>query len=141
MVEANKMKKAKSKPIAVATGAGICMIISVIGAFLVALLIDGGRLTEDTVGGGALAITLLSAFFGSFVAVKMAKEFLLPIAVSVGAAYYILLISATALLFSGRYNGLGVTALIVFCGCLSSVLLVSRGGAHRKKRFRKVANR
>jgi putative membrane protein (TIGR04086 family) len=130
-----------SVPMSIIMGFVLCIALSSIGALCIAILLESERIEETALGYGVIFVTLLSSFTGSFMALKMSKRFPLPIAFGVGAAYYAVLLAITALVFDGRYRGLGVTALIVVGSCACAILLQGRPKNRNGNRIIKYRNR
>ena len=141
MAGIDKVKKTNAMPKCIVVGVVLCVVLSLVGALCVALLIDGGRLPEEAIDYGALLLVLLSAFTGSFAAIHFSKGFQLPVALGVSGVYFVLLLSATALLFEGRYTGLAATALTVLLGSGCAILLAGAGNKRERNRFKKYRNR
>ena len=126
---------AVTMPMGIGIGCGISMILTILGAGLVAKLISAEMLQETAIGYGAMMIILAASVTGSAVAVKKVKKRMLQVSLLVGAGYYALLLGMTALFFGGQYQGMGVTALLVLAGCGVVVLLAGR--EKKLKKFRK----
>ena len=92
-------------------------------------------LKENAVGYGAMIIILLSSISGAGIAVNKVKKRMLQVSALVGGLYYMMLLGATALFFGGKYQGMGVTALLILAGCGVVVLIAGRG--KKSKRYRK----
>lgn len=141
MTAIKKSFDGKSVPISITVGTALCVALSLIGALCIAMLLEGESIEETTLGYGVMLVTLLSSFAGSFVALKMSKKYQLPIAIGVGAAYYAVMLAMTALVFDGRYRGLGVTALIITGSCSCAILLQGRPKNRNGNRIKKYRNR
>ena len=110
-------------PAGVALGMGTALLVTLAGAGVLAWLIAGERLAESTMGYGCAAVLLLSSAAGAWTASALVGHQRMAVCLLAGLGYYLLLLGMTALLFDGRYQGLGVTALVVLGGSLG-VLLV-----------------
>ena len=97
---------------------------------LTAWLILGGALRENAVGYCAMGILLLSSAAGALTAINRIKRLRFQMGAASGAVYFICLIIITALFFGGIYDGVGVTALMILCGC-GLVILLGNGGQNR----------
>lgn len=97
---------------------------------LTAWLILGGTLPENAVGYCAMGILLLSAAAGAVTAISRIKRLRFQMGVASGAIYFVCLLIITALFFGGIYDGVGVTALMILCGC-GLVILLGNGGQNR----------
>lgn len=101
-------------------------ITSVVAAWLVL----SRRISWDAVGYCAMVILLLSSISGAVTAVRKIKRLRFQMCMASGAVYYACLLAITALFFGGTYHGLGVTALMVLCGC-GIVALLAPGQGRR----------
>lgn len=133
--------RAASIPIGVGIGVLISLLITILGATVVAWLILTGRIAEGNIGYGSIVILLLSSGIGAYTAWKLIKHQRLLVCMVQSAVYYLVLLGCTALFFGGQYQGMGVTALVVLAGCGSVILLGLRrekkGKIHlQKTRFR-----
>ena len=126
--------KAASMPAGLAAGGGVSLGLTVALAALVAKLVDGGTLGEGSIGYCAMGILLLSALAGAAVAVGRIKRQRMLVCSLSGAVYYGLLLAMTAMFFGGQYKGMGVTALMVLCGCALAVLPELRKGRGQGKK-------
>ena len=126
---------AVSVPMGIGIGCGISMILTLLGAGIVAKMISEEILRETAIGYGAMAIILLSSILGSAIAVYKVKKRKLQVSLLVGGGYYLLLLAMTALFFGGRYQGMWVTALLIFAGSGAVILMESR--EKKSVKFRK----
>lgn len=135
MVNQKVTGTAVSMPLGIGIGCGISMILTLLGAGVVAKMISEEILEETAIGYGAMAIILLSSILGSVIAVNKVKKRKLQVSLLVGGGYFLLLLVMTALFFGGQYQGMGVTALLVFAGSGTVILLESR--EKKSSKFRK----
>ena len=126
---------AVSMPMGIGIGCGISMILTILGAGLAAKLISAEVLRENAIGYGAMMIILISSIAGAGIAVNKVKKRMLQVSVLVGMFYYALLLAMTALFFGGKYQGMGVTALLVMAGC--GVVVLMAGREKKTKKYRK----
>lgn len=115
-------------------GLGLAALVSLgITAALSALtawLILGETLPEESVGYCTMGILLLSAAAGAATAICRTKRLRFQMGMAAGGIYFLCLIAVTALFFGGIYDGVGVTALMILCGC-GLVILLGPGGQNR----------
>lgn len=121
---------AVSVPVGLALGALASLGLTGLLSALAAWLILNGRLPENSVGYCAMVILLLSSMAGAATAVGKIKRRRFQMGLASGGIYYGSLLAATALFFGGIYDGMGVTALMVLCGC-ALVILLAPGGQNR----------
>lgn len=132
--------RARSMPGGLTVGAltslGITLILAVIGGKLV----DMGTLREGTIGYIAMVTLLIASFCGALAAAGSIKRQKLMVCGLSALIYYAVLLGMTALFFGGQYRGMGVTALLVLCGCAVAALTVTRQGrgGHRNVRHKVV---
>lgn len=126
---------AVSMPMGIGIGCGISMLLTLAGAGAVAKLIADEVLRETAIGYGAMAVILMASVCGSLIAVNKVKKRRLQVSLLVGAGYLVMLLAVTALFFGGQYQGMGVTALLIFAGSGAVILLGSRN--KKSVKFRK----
>ena len=131
---------AMSIPAGLALGVLVSLGITAAASALAGWMILGGRLPENSVGYCAMAILLLSSAAGAAVAMCKIRRLRFQMGMASGLLYYGCLLLMTALFFGGQYRGMGVTALMVFCGCTLVILLgpgrQNRAGCPKRKKRR-----
>lgn len=133
--------RASTMPVGLTMAALASLGVTFAGAALTGYLISRDLLQESSIGYCAMALILLSSVTGAAVAVgKIKRQRVLVCGIS-GAIYFAVLLSMTALVFGGQYQGIGVTALLVLAGSVLVVLLGLRGEKKPKYRKRKISNR
>ena len=130
MIKASGSGRAKSIPAGLALGAGVSMGVTVLGSAVAAWMILGGVMPQEWVGYCAMVILLAGAVSGAAAAVNATKRLRGQVGLASGGLYFLCLLGMTALFFGGQYRGMGVTALMVFCGC-ALVIMLAPGGANR----------
>lgn len=132
--------KAMTIPGGVFLGASTALLWTVAAAALVAMMIDRKVFTVEAIGYGSMAILLSASFMGSLIAWIKVKHQKTLVCLSTGAAYLLILMSLTAMFFGGQYEAVGVTALLVFAGCVLVILMgmgQGKGGSRKlHKKFR-----
>lgn len=127
-----KSGQAFTVPAGIGAGVAAAMGITQVMAAVFAWLIASGKLGEQFVGYGSLITMLAAAAAGAAVAICTVKEKLAITSLATGLVYYLLLIAINAMFFEGRYQAMGVTALVIAGGCLC-VYLAAIGKGKRKK--------
>lgn len=127
-------------PAGLTLGAVASIAVTLLLSGVSAWLILNGRLPEQAVGYCAMVILLLSSAAGAAVAAARVKRLRFQICMAAGAIYYVLLVTMTAMFFGGIYDGMGVTALMVLCGCGLVILLGFGGGNRAGCRKRKMGH-
>ncbi len=132
------MKKSRtimpSLPSGLAIGGIASLFVTLAAAGIMAKLTENGGISESGIGYGVMGILFIASLVGSSAANMKARQQKLLVCLLSGAVYYVILLSMTALFFGGKYKGVGVTALLVFAGCMLPVF-VRGGGKRRGKRF------
>lgn len=112
-----------------AFGTGISVLISLVSAGVIAKLVDREIIMWEDVGYGIMITLLLASFTGALTASKRIKRLQMVVCLTAGGIYFAALLCMTALFFGGQYESVGITALLIFAGCMSAALL----GMGRKK--------
>lgn len=135
----NRKVTGTATTIPVGLGLGLLASMSVTAVLSAASagLILGGRMPEDSVGYCAMVILLLSSIAGAVTATGKIKRRRFQMGLISGGLYFAALLAVTALFFGGIYDGIGVTALMILCGCMLVILLVpggqNRAGCRKRK--------
>ena len=132
---------ATSMAVGLAIGAATALFILGIAATLIAWLVLGGRMPVSGIGYGVMVAHLLAVCIGGLIASKAIKHRKMFVCLIIGCVYYLCLIGCTAMFFGGRYQGMGITALIIAVASGLTGWLISRGDNHRNKRYKKYRNR
>ena len=130
--------RASGVPAGLAIGAGTGIIVTVVLSAVMAHLIAKEIIEMNTVGYGSILILLLASVVGGWTAVKKIKKMPMEMALANGAAYFIILVLLTAVVYGGRYQGMGVTFLCVGIG---SVIAGISAGKCRRKAKRKATKK
>ena len=122
-------------PAGLAWGAAVSMGLTTAMSALAAWMVLNGRFSVQSIGYCSMAILALSAAAGAAAAIGRIKRCRFQVCMAAGAVYYGCLLAVTALFFGGIYEGMGVTALMVLCGCSLVVLMggTASGGRRRRK--------
>lgn len=124
--------KAVAMPTGLALGTGICLLITLAGAAVLAWLVNGESLGENGIGYGAIIILGLSSVCGAWTAAGSIKRRRVQVCMLTGLLYYLVLLAMTALFFGGQYQGMVVTAVVIFIGSGTVSLLGVKGKSVRK---------
>lgn len=133
--------RASSIPAGLALAAAVSLGITGAGSVVTAWLVLRGSFPPGWAGYCAMVILLLGSITGAATAVSRIRRLRMQMSLAAGAIYYLCLVSITALFFGGRYQGLGVTGLIIFCGSGLVILLGPGGknvGDRRRRKIRKL---
>ena len=140
------MKRKESRAVStmagtLAVGAAVCIGITLIGAGICAALISSEAISAGSDGYCALGILLVAVIAGAAIGAGKAKGKRLYVCLLVGVIYLLLLFAMTALFFDGQYEGVGVTALVVFSGTLAAAFLRLNGGKRSNLRKSRIKHR
>jgi hypothetical protein len=130
--------RAMSMPAGIALGIVISLTVTLIGAFLLGWLIDNQTLEVNSIGYGSMVILLSASALGSLAAKSLIKHRLLVVCLISGTGYYLSLLAITALFFGGRYQGMGVTLVMVLAGAGTAGLLSMKKKKSITKGYRKL---
>ena len=123
-------------PVGLAIGVLISLIITLAGTALASYLLVKEKIGEGTIGFAAILILSIAAIIGALCAVSVVKRLRLQVCLMTGAGYYLSLLALTALFFGGRYQGMGISALIVLGGCALVAFIPTKSGQFFKKKKR-----
>ena len=123
-------------PAGVGFGTLVSLIITLAGAALVSYLITTGKIGEETIGFSAMIILAVAATLGAWCAVNVVKRLRLQACMMTAVSYYLTLLALTALFFGGRYQGMGLSALIIIIGSGLIAFIPTKSGHIFKQRKR-----
>ena len=123
---ATKFKKMKTdgsmlKGIHIGTGAALMLTLA--GCAVAAWGIHAQRIPENGLDAAAAVIAAGSAAVGTAVGCGITGQKRVPMCGITAAAYFLCLLSVTALFFGGEYGGIGGMALAAFGGGAVPILL------------------
>ena len=110
-------------------GSGTAYLISVLGSAIVAKLIDGETIPEDSMKYAVMLLTMLSAIAATVLGLRNAENRKVWICMGIAAGYMLLLIASNIILFEGTFAGVLPSALI----CLGSTMCVFLLNMNHKK--------
>ncbi len=129
--------RAMSMPAGLSVGVAVSVGSTIVLSAAAAKMLVMEILSEGTIGYAVLFILFVSAFVGALTAVEKIKSRRFLVCMLSGILYMIVLLGATALLFGGEYEAVGVTGLLVLGGSAAAALL----GNEQKKEGRKKKRR
>lgn len=121
-------------------GAGISMVITILLSMFVALLIQGERISEGSMGYAVMIMLLLASYIGSFSACKMSTQ-RLTTSIITGGIYMGCLLVTGILFYDGTLQAVGETMLLILCGSVLAAMWTSRENRHKKFKKFKIPNR
>lgn len=128
--------RAASLPSALAAGAAVSMLVTVIISTLGAWMITSGILPQEQIGYCAIAALLAATILGSITAMKRVKRKRIDVCLLNGGIYYCLLIAITIVFFDGGFQGMGVTFAVVMIGSL--ITLLPAGNQRKRNISRRI---
>ena len=114
--------KATSMPIGIGIGALTSFAVTLLGAAVLSYLIVSERISEASVGYGAMIVLFLSSALGAWLAAARIKHRRLMVCSLAGIGYYLLLLIVTVLCFGGEFSGMGISAIVIALGSMFAML-------------------
>ena len=138
MVANKKMPTKKSVPYGMITGCALSVVLTLMGAFGIAIMLGKEVIYGASVDYAVMAVTAIAAFCGSLLAVRMAGKGILLAAMGTGIMYMAILLCCNALFFDGQYNGVGtrMAAAAIGCGCVLIIKLKKKSGNQTYRKYR-----
>ncbi len=130
--------RAMSMPAGIGAGVIVSVVLTLVGAVVVALLLNGQQIEQNQIGYGSMVTLLVSSAVGALIACEMIKHRYLMVCLISGGGYYAALLAITAMFFGGQYQGMGVTLLVVLAGSISVGLMKARPKKTITKGYRKL---
>ena len=104
------------------------------GAAILAKLISGEVLKEESIGYGVMALLTAASLTGALESVRRIKHQRILICAASGILYWGILLAITAVCFGGQYQAVGETGLMIFCGsALAAMISAAAAGKGRGK--------
>ena len=130
--------RATSIPMGLAAGAGVSLVVTAVGAAIVAWMTLRGTIRVDWTGYCAMIILMMSAACGAMTAIRLTRRLRAQMGMACAGIYYLCLGMINALFWGGQLRGMGVTAAVIACGAMLVILLVpggeNRAGCRRRKK-------
>lgn len=124
--------KSKSK---ILIGAiAICVIITLAGSGICAVMISREIVPERNMGHCAMVILLLASIVGAGIANANSKDRKLYAVLIACALYESVLLILTAALFGAGYQGVGVTSMVIFSGGALAFMCTNKKNKGRNRR-------
>ena len=116
-------QKATSIPAGLGLSLAINTAITTIMIILIAVMVDHGTITWESVGYWIMSMLLISSFIGAKTAIHSIKTQYLLIAAMSGVLYWTVLLCVTALFFGGKYGSVMETAALIVAGSITAALI------------------
>jgi len=133
--------RASSIPAGIGWGMLSAFSITAVGAGILALMMAGEKMNPDSLGYGIIFVLLAASCAGALVTAVRIKRLCVQMCFLSGAIYYLSLIAVTALFFGGKYQGMGVTGIVVFIGCIAASIIMQAKQKPSKPKLRKMGYR
>jgi len=114
--------KGVSIPAGITIGALTSVGVMLIGALAMAYLVMKETITIDRIGFGTMFILACASAIGTWLASALIKQKKLFVCGITALAFYLVLMSITAVFFDGMFAGMGLTALMILIGAGASLL-------------------
>lgn len=140
MTAAKKVRgTAVSMPAGIVIGVGVSLLATCTFVALLTWLALTGKIEEKAIGYCSMVILLLASMMGALLsAIKVKRRWML-VCLMTGMLYFLILVASTAVFFGGKYQGIGVTGLMVLTGSVASGTLGlkrNRSGDKHYKQYR-----
>ena len=133
-------ERSVSLPAGIGIGAGVAMVISILGAVLLTFLLAGEQLAVESMNIGVLVILFVSSFLGTWVAAFCCKHHRLVVCLITAAVYLLTWMGMNAMFLGGEFSGVGSGLLVVVIAGIAAAF-IGKGGAKSTKGLRKfIAN-
>ena len=133
--------RAVSLPVGLSMGTSISVLITGLIIAISAHLISTQKIAQEHIGYCAVFALLAGSILGALVASGKVKHRLMVVCILNGMAFYSVLLMVTALFFGGRYQGVGVTLVVVFLGSVAAALIQNWTTLKRQTHKRKKTHR
>ena len=122
------MGRALSMPASFAIGVCISLGLTLMLSAILAKLISTEKVEWERVGYWIMAILLTASAIGSKATCLMVKRRKAVSCLIAGILYWLGLLIVAALFYGGQYTGIGVSGMMILCGCAVVCLLELRPG-------------
>lgn len=119
-------------------GSIIGILFLLVNAAILTTLVLNRSIPEDRIKYFVLALIVFSTFLGTWIGRKGAGESKNIVCFVTGMVIFCTLLLLTAVLFGGRYTGVGETGLLILCGCVLPIFVKPDGKKKKKPRSQMV---
>lgn len=134
MVGKRKMSgQGVSIPVGIAVGVIVSVAVMLLGALGIGFLVINETVPIDGIGFGAMFVLALAAAAGAGVATLLTRQKKLLVIGLTALAFYLVLLSITAVFFDGMFAGVGIIALMILLGAGATVLFGLRKKSGKSK--------
>ena len=135
------MKNTGSIPMAVLFGVCMSLLVTVLGSGGVSFLIHREVLSETAMIYGVIILLLISSYMGGVTGYRKVNEKRLLVSMLTALIYFLILMIMTAIVFEGKYSGIGVTGMVIFCGAALAALPKKERSREGKRHKIKIPSR
>lgn len=118
--------RAKTVPLGIAEGLTVSILITVIGAAIIAWMISSSFLKNDKTGYAIMAILFLAPLAGCLTSAKLIKHETAKVCLITGICHFVTLLVITGIAFHGEYSEIWVPLGLTVMGVLTSILLARK---------------
>lgn len=127
---------ASSVPVGLLWGDVLSVVMTIISAVIASKLLDLEIIEWSATGYWIMITLILASFFGAYVACHKIKRQRLVVSLLSGITYEATLLLATALLFGGKYEAVGVSSGLILSGVGAAAMIGGRGEGRKTDRKR-----
>ncbi len=136
-IKRKNRNKELSLPLGIGLGLLICVILTLAGTAAISHLTLTEKIGEQSITIWSKVILFIAVLIGAWGAVSATKQKRLQVSLLTGGIYNLLLLSMTAMFFGGRYQGVGITLLVVLAAS-AFVAFMPAKIKHNPKRRKRV---
>lgn len=133
--------KAISLPVSLTAGVAASIVLTIVGAMILAVLINNETITEEGAKYGIWGVLILSSICGTQMAALCAQKRRLIVCLLSGLGYFAILLAGTALFFGGQYYGVVQTVAIIAVSAALTGFIGIKGQGRTKVRHKKYISR
>ena len=116
----------------------ISVLTTLLGTAVSAYLIHTEMISQESMGAAVITVLAISAASGAAGAIYKVKRLKMQMCLLLGASYYLLLLSITALFLGGQYDGIAAAGLSILMGCgavaILNVIPGKKGNSYKRKK-------
>lgn len=132
-----KSTKSKSFPGSIAVGTAVSIAAALIGAAIIAILIESGSISPGAIRYGVMIMLLASSLAGAIAASTCFTSKRMIVCVIASICFFVTLLCVTAMFFDGTFTGIPATALLVIGGGIIAGLIPAGHGKKQKTHIRR----
>ena len=129
-------QSAKNNDSLLAVSLGVCaaLFLTLIGATVIASMINRGILEANNISFISIGVWFISSFAGMFLYSKVTKTKSIPVALIIAGIYIFVLLGLKIIIFDAPFTGIGKGIAAILAGVLSgSVLFLKKKSVNKVK--------